>query len=160
MSVLTQSGRAVIAQSIAQRPIHLAWGTGGQDWEDTPPAESVTTTALAHEVGRRSLFEQKFVVPDDAGEIVVPTGRFSVSDTPTGHLYLSFRFDFEEAANEVIRELAVFVGTQAKADVPAGKRYLLPSEVEDAGTLLLIEHIAPLYRNAASRQTFEFVISF
>ena len=159
MSVLTDSGRAVIAESIAERPIHLAWGIGDGQW-DTPPAEDVAATGLINEVGRRKVFQVSHVAPADDGDIVVPTGRFTPSDVPTGHLYLAFRFDFEDAANEVIRELGVFVGTQPKDTAPPGKLYLLPDELADGGTLLLLEHIAPLYRNAASRQTFEFVISF
>lgn len=159
MSVLTNSGRSVIAESVAARPIHLAWGTGDGLW-DTPPAEDVAATALMSEVGRRKAFQVSHVAPDDAGDIVVPTGRFTPSNVPTGHLHLVFRFDFEDAANEVIRELGVFVGTQQKDTVPAGKLYLLPDELAETGALLLLEHIAPLYRNAASRQTVEFVISF
>lgn len=159
MSVLTDSGRAVIAESVAQRPIHLAWGTGDGEW-DTPPSEDVAAVALIHEVGRRKVFQVSHVAPADDGEIVVPTGRFTLSDAPTGHLYLSFRFDFEDAADEVIRELGVFVGSVPADGVPSGKLYLLPDELADPGTLLLIENISPLYRNAASRQTFEFVISF
>ena len=159
MSVLTNTGRAVIAESIAARPIHLAWGTGDGQW-DTPPAEDVAATGLINEVGRRKVFQISHVAPADDGEIVVPTGRFSPSDTSTGHLYLAFRFDFEDAADEVIREVGVFVGSQPADTVPPGKFYLLPDELADPGTLLLLENIAPLYRNAASRQTFEFVISF
>ena len=159
MSVLVNSGRAVIAESVAARPIHLAWGTGDGQW-NTPPSEDVAATALMSEVGRRKATQVSYVAPDDAGDIIVPTGRFTPSNVPTGHLYLVFRFDFEDAAKEVIRELGVFVGTQQKGTVPAGKLYLLPNELAETGTLLLLGHISPLYRNAASRQTFEFVISF
>lgn len=34
MAILTQSGRAAMAASIKTQPIHLAWGTGNDNWED------------------------------------------------------------------------------------------------------------------------------
>ncbi|UIP92758.1 hypothetical protein JSQ73_006470 [Wolbachia endosymbiont of Anopheles demeilloni] len=39
MSVLTQSGRAAIAASIKEQPIHLAWGSGDSTWESSYKVE-------------------------------------------------------------------------------------------------------------------------
>lgn len=39
MAILTQSGRAAIAASIKQQPIHLAWGTGDPAWESAQVTE-------------------------------------------------------------------------------------------------------------------------
>ncbi|WP_339045298.1 hypothetical protein [Candidatus Mesenet endosymbiont of Agriotes lineatus] len=39
MSILTESGRAAIALSIKEQPIHLAWGTGDASWESNHKVE-------------------------------------------------------------------------------------------------------------------------
>ncbi len=160
MSVLTESGRIAIAAAIKEQSIHLAWGTGDVNWGDTPPVEDVTATVLLAEVGRRHIFEKRFCSPDVNGEIIVPTGRFTFSNNPTNNLYLSFKFDFDDGSDKVIRELGVISGSEIKSTVPAGQMYFLPADIETAGILLLLEYTAPIHRNAATRETFEFVITF
>ncbi|MGL5028766.1 MAG: hypothetical protein ACRC6C_01365 [Wolbachia pipientis] len=228
MSVLTQSGRAAIAASIKEQPIHLAWGSGDSTWEssykveifftsdgeikldhypvkdvkvfteqityqpsvdytvdsstgviqrtenssitvgstvtieytqDTPP-ELITSTTLIKEVGRRVVDEVLFCSGDENGELVTPSGRFKPSNVPTNNLYLKFTFDFTDAANQVIRELGVMVGTKVKETVPSGQRYFEPKDVENPGILLVLEHTVPLIRTAATRETFTFVVTF
>ncbi len=160
MSVLTESGRIAIAEAIKEQPLHLAWGEGDGAWT-TPTAEDVSATALISEVGRRAIFEKRFCTPDVNGEIIVPTGRFTFSDaTPTNNLYLSFKFDFTDASDKVIRELGVFSSTVLDGGLPGGQLYFTGSDVTDPGILLLLEHTAPIHRNAATRETFEFVITF
>ena len=153
MAILTQSGRAAIAASIKQQPIHLAWGVGNNE-------ESITATCLAHEVGRRVADEVLFCIGDENGELITPTGRFKTSDTPTNNLYMRFTFDFTDAADQTIRELGVMVGTQTKPDLPPGQRYFLPTDIIDTGILLVLEHTVPLIRTAATRETFTFVVTF
>lgn len=85
MAILTNSGRVA--------------------WDTTPVPESIDSTALLAEIGRR----KATCTPDEAGEIIVPTGRFTESLVPTKHLYMRFGFDFTDAPNATIRELAVFV---------------------------------------------------
>ncbi|WP_341814803.1 MULTISPECIES: hypothetical protein [unclassified Wolbachia] len=221
MSILTQTGRAAIAASIKEQPIHLAWGSGDSNWEsrhkvektftngeitldhhtikdvkvftgqityqpsidytvagvikrtengsiangggvtieytqDTPP-EPITSATLLKEVGRRVVDEILFCVGDEDGELLTPSGRFKSSAVPTNNLYLKFTFDFTDAANQVIRELGVMVGTRVKAP---GQRYFEPQDIEDPGILLVLEHTVPLIRTAATRETFSFVVTF
>jgi hypothetical protein len=160
MSVLTRSGRTAIAESIAQQPIHLAWGIGDQSWGDSPPEEDVASEVLLAEVGRRTAFDIAYAEPDEAGEIVTPTGRYRRSTEPTSNLYLAFRHDFGDGAEHIIRELAVFVGSEMIPGLPAGQRYFLPEHVANPGTLLIVEHSAPIHRSTATRETFEFVVTF
>ncbi|WP_425386589.1 hypothetical protein [Wolbachia endosymbiont (group A) of Barypeithes pellucidus] len=229
MSILTQSGRAAIAASIKEQPIHLAWGSGDGNWgsshrvekisftddgeiklnyhpvkdvkvvtgqityqpstdytvdsntgviqhtenssivensavtieytQDTPP-ELITSTTLLKEVGRRVVDEILFCVGDEDGELLTPTGRFKPSNVPTDNLYLKFTFDFTDAANQVIRELGVMVGTKVKKELPPGQRYFELQDIEDPGILLVLEHTVPLIRSAATRETFAFVVTF
>lgn len=159
MPILTRSGRVVIAESIASRPLHLAWGLGDGAWS-SPPAESLDATELTDEVGRRTVTEVGFVVPDNAGDIVLPTGTFSRSVTPTNHLYCRTAFDFADASSAVIREIGLFSGTTVVDGLPPGKNYFLPSEIDNPGRLLHLENMVPIYRSPAIRPSFEIVITF
>lgn len=160
MAILTNSGRVAMAQSVKAQPIHLAWGSGSAAWDTTPVPESITATALLAEIGRRAATYVQYCEPNEAGAIIVPTGRFSETATPTKHLYMRFAFDFTDAPTSTIRELAVFVGTQIAAGLPAGQMYFEPGQVTNPGTLLVIEHIQKFERSASVRQTFEFVVTF
>lgn len=227
MAILTKYGRAAIAASIKQQPIHLAWGTGDPTWESdhtvtktfannqigldhkpvkdvsitqgettfiagtdysvdsvmgvitrlpngnlennatvaisytyaTPP-EPITANALLNEVGRRTADEVLFCVGDEDGDLITPTGRFKASSTPTNNLFLRFTFDFDNASNQIIRELGVMVGTLTKPDLPPGQRYFEPTDIDESGILLVLERTVPLIRTAATRETFSFVVTF
>ena len=158
MSILTDSGRTAMAEALIEQPIHMAWGEGEPTWDnENPPPESVDAVSLVSEAGRRAVFEKRFVAPDDDGDIVVPNGRFSFSDVPTKHVYFSFKMDFEDAADKIIREIAVYTNTETDPALPVGQKYFTGNEITHPGILLLLENITPVYRNAATRETFEFV---
>ena len=123
-------------------------------------AEETGAQALMAEIGRRLVEERHFVEPDPEGEIVVPTGRFRVVAGPSNHLFLRVRFDFGDAAGTTVREQALFVGTELVPDLPPGQRYVPPEAVIDTGILLVLQHAAPIVRHAATRETFEFVVTF
>lgn len=159
MPILTKSGRIAIAESIAARPIHVAWGTGDGTWI-TPPAEDADATALMGEVGRRTASEVAYVVPDVAGDIELPTGRFTRSLTPTNNLFVHTQFEFTDASSNVIREIGIFVGTETDSGLPPGQTYFVPSEVTDPGRLLHLENLAPIFRSPAVRESFDVVIIF
>ncbi|WP_264704349.1 hypothetical protein [Wolbachia endosymbiont (group B) of Apotomis betuletana] len=127
--------------------------------ESTPP-ELITSEKLLNELGRRTADEVLFCTGDENGELLTPTGRFNPSNVPTNNLYLKFNFDFNDAANQVIRELGVMVGTKIKEGLPEGQRYFEPKDVENPGILLVLEHTVPLIRTAATRETFSFVVTF
>lgn len=159
MPILTTSGRVVIAESIAERPVHLAWGTGDGAWV-SPPSEDAAATELLNEIGRREASEVSYVVPDSGGDIVLPTGVYSRSVTPTNHLYVSTNFDFADASSSVIREIGLFVGTEVIGGLPVGQKYFVPAEVDAPGRLLHLENLAPIFRSPAIRENFEVVITF
>lgn len=160
MAILTDSGRAAASTSILAQPIHLAWGNGDVAWDATQAPESQSTSALLAEVGRRKVTQALYCKPDPAGELIVTEGHFTVSNAPTKYLYLRFAFDFADASDQTIRELAVFIGTVAKSTVSAGQDYLLPADVESQGQLLVLEYIQKLVRSQQVRQQFEFVVQF
>lgn len=159
MPILPRSGRVVIAESILLRTIHVAWGLGDGDWID-PPSENPDAIALQNEIGRRLANDAAFVVPDAAGSIVLPTGKFSPSASPTNSLLVSVTFDFADAPGEEIREFGVFVGTEVVAGLPTGQRYFTPAQVSNPGRLLHIENTQPIYRSPAIRESFQIVVTF
>ena len=127
--------------------------------ESTPP-ELITSEKLLNELGRRTADEVLFCTGDENGELLTPTWRFNPSNVPTNNLFLKFTFDFTDAANQVIRELGVIVGTKVKKELPRGQRYFEPQDIEDHGILLVLEHTVPLIRTSATRETFSFVVTF
>ena len=68
-------------------------------------------------------------------------------------------YDFGDAPASIIREVAVFAGTQVQAGLPAGQRYFTPGQIVSPGTLVALERITPIHRSPATRETFEHVIT-
>ncbi|NGZ20092.1 MULTISPECIES: hypothetical protein [unclassified Wolbachia] len=130
------------------------------EYTQNTPAEPITSTKLLNELGRRIVDEVLFCTGDENGELITPSGRFKSSNMPTNNLYLKFTFDFTDAANQVIKELGVMVGTKVKEALPPGQRYFEPKDIENPGILLVLEHTVPLIRTAATRETFSFVVTF
>lgn len=159
-TILTNSGRTAIATAIRTRTAHMAWGTGSSGWGNDPPAPPNSATTLLAEVARRRATVVDFCVADANGAIVVPEGKFSISATPTPNLYFKFHFEFSEGVGSTIREQAIFLDTTAASGVPSGQYYLLPAEVQNPGTMLILQRTTPIIRQATTRQLFEFVVTF
>lgn len=161
MAILTTSGRVGIARSMRQQQVFLAWGTGDPEWGTVPPTTGLLeSTQLVHEVGRRICESVEFCVPDEQGTIITPTGRFTHSDSPTNNLHFEVLFDFEDAEGLEIREFGLFTNTVLVDNLPVGQKYFLPNEVSDIGSLLVIERVAPIYRQAMTREQENFVVTF
>ncbi|MCG7536497.1 hypothetical protein [Pseudoalteromonas sp. OOF1S-7] len=159
MSIFTFNGRTLLARSVAQTPLYLAWGRGDGNWQ-TPPSEPISAAQLADPLGYRKVKIQGFCEPDEQGDIEVQGARYRHCAEPTRHVYCQFIFDFEDAQGETIRELGIFSGTTFTTDVPGGQVYVSPDQVVSPGTLLLLDHRAPLVREPGVRESFEFVMSF
>lgn len=159
MAILTASGRICVVEALAERPIHLAWGTGDGSWT-LPPSENSAATALLNEVGRRQATIVGYAVPDVAGLIQLDSGNFSVSATPTKYLYVKTDFDFLDASGLVIREIAIFTGSVMVGGLPGGQRYFAPAEVADPGRMLHLQNLVPVFRSPSIRENFEIVVEF
>lgn len=161
MAILVNSGRGAMAAALMLQPFYLAWGGGDPDWDllENPPPPSVLSVALVNETGRHILTAASFCTEDPEGEIVVPTGRYTASVAQTNHIYLRFNFDFEDGAGLEIREIGVFSGGSVIAGLPPGQLYFDPAEVDDPGTLVLLENVDLFTRASNIRQTFEFVLT-
>ncbi|WP_431860114.1 hypothetical protein [Azospirillum sp.] len=128
-------------------------------WDTTPVPEPTSAVALVQELGRRAVSVLKYCTPDPGGDISVPTGRYAESLAPTNHLYVRFNFDYADAAAAHIREVGVFIGTIVDSGLPPGQTYFEPADLTSPGTLLALQRIPKIVRSAATRQSFEFVLT-
>lgn len=160
MAILTKAGRTALAQFIASSELYLSWGRGDPAWQTEPPEGSIEQEALIDAVGYRKAKSIGFCTPDDNGSILVPHGRYALSETPTHHLHCEFSFDFADGLGETIRELGLVLGVKAQEAIPPGQLYLSSDEIQESGTLLLVENRLPLFRDQGVRETFEFVVTF
>lgn len=174
LATLTNTGRAAIVRAIAAQTLHFAWGSGEAAWSGDPEQAHlreilIDKEALNSELGRRFINTVGFVTPDPEGEIAIPIGRlsdgevetarYSRSEKATPYLFLQVHFDFGDACNQTIREVAVFMGTKVLPELPPGQRYFKPAELEDCGELLAIQRLEPpIVRSQSTRQTFQFVL--
>lgn len=159
MITLTRSGRESLAESIKLRPVHVAWGPGDGAWT-TPPAENVLATTVTSEIARRTASEVSFVNPDAGGDIVLPSGNYTRSVTPTNYLYVEAEFAFNEAPTATIRQFGVFVGTTVVSGLPSGQEYFTPSQVATPGRMLALENRTPIVRTSTSNVTYRAVFKF
>ncbi|NSW86777.1 MAG: DUF4815 domain-containing protein [Syntrophobacteraceae bacterium] len=116
--------------------------------------------ALELEKGRRLVTLKTYAVEDPNGSIIANGTKWSSTDTPTRNLYLQFKFDADDAPTDIIYQLGIFMGTTPAEGVAPDKQYLLPSEIGNAGILFMAENVAPFARNPATREMFEYVITF
>lgn len=171
LATLTKTGRAAIALAISGRPIHLAWGSGSEEWdaEDAELPTLVNWTGLQNEIGRRTPATIGFVEPDNTGDIVIPvaTGadgevqeaRYKSVQGPSPYLYVRVNYNFEDASNAVIREFGVFMDTEAVDGLPEGLRYFKPDQLKNQGLLIAAQiQKPPINRSPSVRQTIEFVL--
>ena len=159
MAILTDVGRSELVRSIFEQPIFMGWGKADEQWQQ-PPAESTDATALQHPIGYRKATQVSYCEPDPDGEISVSSGTFSKSTVQTRHLYLQFKYDFEDALAQTIREIGVFLNTQVAPELPAGQMYFDQTNIIDAGQMILLENYRPLFRENGVRESFDFVVTF
>jgi hypothetical protein len=175
LATLTKTGRAAIAESIVTQPLHFAWGSGDPAWDEDESGQHlevslVNAVALNNELGRRFITATGFVEPDPEGELVIPVGRqpdgtvisarFTQVPDATPNLYLRVNFDYADASNQTVREVGIFTGTVVSGDLPPGKQYFTPEELENPGKMLIVQRLDPsIDRSPAVRQSFEFVLT-
>lgn len=159
MAILYDDGRVVFAEAVKNLTFHLAWGSGSPDWDVEPSTPATTDKVLVHEIGRRAATVVQYVKPDPSGSIVVPSGRFLPSATPTHYVHLLFQFTLADSPTAVIRECAIFANGVISSSVPSGQTYFLPADVQSPGRIVLGERFAAMHLISDYRRNFEFVIS-
>lgn len=158
---ITESGRAAIAQLLANATLHLAWGRGNASWtpSDYDISALSSVTALTDEIARRRVAIAGFVTPDSSGNVVVEGVNYRTSTAPTRFVHIKVIFEANENASDTIRELGLFINTQVSASLPAGQQYYTPANVTASGTLVGVARLSPpVVRNATVRTAFDWVI--
>ena len=142
MAILTYSARILLAQYLLSHPLHLAIGSGKASWDTKLEPPDYEDTKLINEVGRIKLRRYVFVVEDDNGEIDLPGGRrYSAVTNPSRQAYLEFRLRYGEGVSMPIREVGVFADTKIKSGLPSTQNYFTPNQIENPGTLIVLEHL-------------------
>lgn len=122
-------------------------------------AEDVDATSLITPLGFRPVTETDFVFEDPAnGTIQLTSGRYSISNTATPELYTRTSYDYEDGSGSTIRELALYMDCQVAGGLPQGQQYFTPLQMASQGIMVAVQHIPPLTRTDAIKQTFEFVL--
>ena len=164
--VMTEVGHTAIASAVKKQDFYLCIGGLPEDFESPwtvggePPAFNPNVTELLLPYGYRKAAQVLYAYEDPNGIIVAADKRWSVTEEPTRHVYIEFRLDAEDAVEKTIYQTGLFMNLKPKADVPEGKLFLLPEEVEDKGILLMGENIRPFHRYEGVREIFEFVLTF
>lgn len=166
--VMTTTGHKALAIAAYQAEYWLALGevlpgTDITNWraENQPPQEDKNTLDLIKEVGRRVVTTKQYVEEDaENGTIEANNTKWKISTVPTRNIYLQFKFEAKEAASNVIRQVGIFTGTVRQDNVPSGQYYLTPDQVKEKGALFMYQNLAPIARNLATREVFEYVLTF
>lgn len=157
-AIYPNEGRKFLAYSLTQQAsgIYVAWGNGSSGWDTTPVAPTLADTALVAEHGRRKAQNVAYAVVNAGGSIILDTGTYSISATPTNLLYVLGQFQLTDAVGQVIREVGVFGGTVLNGGV-SDSSYVTPSQ-RAAGYLMAVNRFTAFTRTSTTRQNFEFVI--
>lgn len=159
--VLTEVGHTTLSETMFPKDFFLAWGDLplGSEWDRTPPTEDVNSTTLIEEVGRIKALAKEYVTPDVAGVIDVDGLKWTVSGTPSKYIYLKFEFAQTMNSDSAIYQLGIFTDMVPATGFEANT-YFIPAEIQDVGNIVLLENQAVVYRNSATKEVFEFVITF
>lgn len=162
MATLVTTGRAGLAASVAARNIFLGIGSGLASWDSNGvDPENIASTALQDPIGYRKAAQVDFVSSAAQGAISLPSGRYDVSAGQTNLLYCKFTLDFVDASTATIRETGIFLDVITGSGLPSGQMFFdAATEVTSSGTLYLLEHLSSIIRTPATRETFEFVLTF
>jgi hypothetical protein len=117
-------------------------------------------TGLVHELGRRLATIVAYAQPDVNGDITANGQKWSITSQETRYLYLQFKFDGDDAFNNTIYQLGIFINSVIAPGVPSGKFYLVPGELSDNGLLYMAENIKPFPRAIGKREIFEYITAY
>lgn len=159
-AVLVNDGRVLLAEAIKNRPSFLGLGTGEAAWSDDPPPPPASLLELVTPVGYKAAKQVSYVTPDEAGEIVLPTGKYNYSETPTNYLYYKFDLDYADGGTSDLREWHVYVDAATVVDLPVAQTWFTPEQMQVRGRLLLAERRKPMPFDSTVRAVFEFVVIF
>lgn len=113
-------GHIALAITLRDESFYLAWGTipeGDPVWANNPPAMDMATQALIKEVGRRKVTLASYCIEDPAGTIEANGKLWKLSQSPTRHLYLQFKFSSTDNPDNTVYQMALYTGTVPNKDL-------------------------------------------
>jgi hypothetical protein len=141
-------------------------GTSATPWTTPAPAADPSKTQLYEELIRRKALIKRYVKPDANGAYTTTSGKWSdslmpdgVTPLPSRYIYLYVGFDLSDVPSATLYQYGYFLGTTPVAG-QENATVLVPSQIQSPGTLLAIENIEPVIRNATTRQVIETVMSY
>jgi hypothetical protein len=130
---------------------------------DTFPTPDNETDLLNEKI-RRLPFEVSYVQRDDElGEITLQDRvgeKWKRMLIPTDKIYIRFVFEQADIPSETIREMGLFLFGNKKTTVAQEQKYLLPSEIEDKGYLIINRRQEPKQRAADTQDYIDFLLEF
>lgn len=159
MAIFVNSAGAALASALKSAGVWAHVGSGLAVWDETPADEQQSSVDLVARIGARRAETVQYCTPDDDGEIIVDAGRYTASPTPTKYLNVMCNFDNADAVGASLREIGFFVGTKVYATVPPTKLFVVPAEIEEVGTLLLLDHHSKIVKTADFGFTAQFVLA-
>jgi hypothetical protein len=159
MATFVNSAGAAVAAAVKASGIWAHVGSGLSGWDTVPADESLSAVALTTPVGARRADFVQYCTPAEDGEIIVSAGRFTASDVPTKYLHVMAVFDNADAVGSDLREAGFFIGTKVKVTVPPSKLFLAPADIDEVGTLLLLDHFSKITKTADFGFTLDFVLT-
>lgn len=159
--VLVETGHIKLAKEMFDEDFRLAWGSlpTGTDWGNNPDPEDLESTELILEVGRIVSQVKEYVVQDVNGVLLIDGIKWSVSVEPTKFVYLKFVFEQDMNSSDAIYQLGLFTNTIPSTGHESDD-YLQPVNIDNIGEIVLLENQPVVYRNSATREIFEYVITF
>ena len=167
---LQESGRLFLAKAVANSTVHIALANGDPARDSQSLAQIIAETpsnanGVQSEIGRR-LASATYVKPDPAGTIKVfdrldkVDKLYSISPTPTTHLWVRANFANSDGQGEQLRELAVFAGGTTDPALPPGQQWFTAAQVVTPGDCYELERIERVTLDGARGASGEFVLSF
>ncbi len=139
--------------------------------DENPEVPDVAATEVTEVIGAKVATAQ-WVYRDDASgtEVFLSNGvvtRWTIVTTledaitnDAHHVLVSSVITGTELPLDTFREIGVYSGLEATAITPSGQDQLLPTEIEDYGTLELIEYRKPVSRDSSSAYEVDAIIEF
>lgn len=133
--------------------------------DDEPPTPKPATEDIEEPIGYKKTDMITFVKQDDEGPIFYLGDNYSaISDeeaiaTDSTLLYVRCTVNYTELPPTTYREIGIFRGLKPITAKIASK-VLLPSEVEDRGTLDIIDNLQPSSRAQYQRDEYSYMIQF
>lgn len=135
--------------------------------ENNPPIPASSLVALTYVSGYRKIDTKQMVVRDDTnGTIVFPDSKWRIVTPAEAYtegaksVYLETTIQYDELPLGFYRQLGVFTGLTPAEGVPGGQMALLPAEVEDVGTLEVVEYLVKSERIATKKEKLTTIVQF